>query len=79
MLLMDTFTYILPCGLPCLILPNLLSICLFSKDDIFSPSTVKPVTKAPQKTNKTPPSQESSTAADSSNIFDDPLNALGGK
>ncbi|XP_074501953.1 WASH complex subunit 2 isoform X3 [Sebastes fasciatus] len=47
-------------------------------DDIFSPSTVKPVTKAPQKSKKTPPSQETSTAADSSNIFDDPLNALGG-
>ncbi|XP_044069707.1 WASH complex subunit 2 isoform X2 [Siniperca chuatsi] len=51
-------------------------------DDIFSPSTVKPVTKAPQskapQSKKTPPSQETSTAADSSNIFDDPLNALGG-
>ncbi|KAL7383544.1 hypothetical protein ABVT39_013014 [Epinephelus coioides] len=47
-------------------------------DDIFSPSTVKPVTKAPHKSKKTPPSQETSTAADSSNIFDDPLNALGG-
>ncbi|XP_035518973.1 WASH complex subunit 2 isoform X1 [Morone saxatilis] len=47
-------------------------------DDIFSPSTVKPVTKAPQKSKKTPLSQETSTAADSSNIFDDPLNALGG-
>ncbi|XP_045926853.1 WASH complex subunit 2 isoform X1 [Micropterus dolomieu] len=48
-------------------------------DDIFSPSTVKPVTKAPHKAKKTPLSQETSTAADSSNIFDDPLNALGGK
>nr|XP_046258221.1 WASH complex subunit 2 isoform X3 [Scatophagus argus] len=47
-------------------------------DDIFSPSTVKPVAKAPQKSKKTPPSQETSTVADSSNIFDDPLNALGG-
>lgn len=48
-------------------------------DDIFSPSTVKPVTKAPHKSKKTPPSQETSTAAaDSTNIFDDPLNALGG-
>ncbi|GAA6223367.1 WASH complex subunit FAM21-like [Lates japonicus] len=47
-------------------------------DDIFSPSTVKPVAKAPHKSKKTPPSQETSTAADSSNIFDDPLNALGG-
>ncbi|XP_034537772.1 WASH complex subunit 2 isoform X2 [Notolabrus celidotus] len=47
-------------------------------DDIFSPSTVKAVSKAPSKSKKTPPSQESTTAADSSNIFDDPLNALGG-
>ncbi|XP_073337472.1 WASH complex subunit 2 isoform X2 [Pagrus major] len=47
-------------------------------DDIFSSSTVKPVTKAPHKSKKTPPSQETSTATDSSNIFDDPLNALGG-
>ncbi|KAG8000113.1 WASH complex subunit 2 [Nibea albiflora] len=48
-------------------------------DDIFSPSTVKAVTKAPHKSKKTPVSQETSTAVDSSNIFDDPLNALGGK
>ncbi|XP_074531691.1 WASH complex subunit 2A isoform X2 [Halichoeres trimaculatus] len=47
-------------------------------DDIFSPSTVKTVSKAPSKSKKTPASQESTTAADSSNIFDDPLNALGG-
>ncbi|KAM6997998.1 WASH complex subunit 2 isoform 3-T3 [Tautogolabrus adspersus] len=47
-------------------------------DDIFSPSAVKTVTKAPNKSKKTPPSQESIAAADSSNIFDDPLNALGG-
>ncbi|XP_070771626.1 WASH complex subunit 2 [Enoplosus armatus] len=47
-------------------------------DDIFSPSTVKQVTKAPSKSKKTMLSQESSSAADSSNIFDDPLNALGG-
>ncbi|XP_026210937.1 WASH complex subunit 2 isoform X3 [Anabas testudineus] len=47
-------------------------------DDIFSPSTVKPVTKAPQKSKKPPPPQGTSTAADSNNIFDDPLNALGG-
>ncbi|KAM3606773.1 uncharacterized protein V6R79_022982 [Siganus canaliculatus] len=47
-------------------------------DDIFAPSTVKPVTKAPQKSKKAPLSQEASAAADSSNIFDDPLNALGG-
>ncbi|XP_029030816.1 WASH complex subunit 2 isoform X2 [Betta splendens] len=47
-------------------------------DDIFSPNTVKPVAKVPQKSKKTPLSQETSTATDSSNIFDDPLNALGG-
>ncbi|XP_056291798.1 WASH complex subunit 2 isoform X2 [Pseudoliparis swirei] len=54
------------------------SIFADDMDDIFSPSTVKPVTKAPQKSKKTPRSQETSTEADSSNIFDDPLNALGG-
>ncbi|KAM4591850.1 WASH complex subunit 2A isoform 2-T2 [Odontesthes bonariensis] len=48
-------------------------------DDIFSASTVKPVAKTPHKSKKTPPSQDTSAAAaDSSNIFDDPLNALGG-
>ncbi|KAF7650000.1 hypothetical protein LDENG_00132330 [Lucifuga dentata] len=47
-------------------------------DDIFSPSPVKPVTKAPQKAKKTPPSQENSTSVDSADIFDDPLNALDG-
>ncbi|XP_056148378.1 WASH complex subunit 2 isoform X3 [Lampris incognitus] len=47
-------------------------------DDIFSSSTVKPVTKAPTKSKKTPPSHDSSAATDSGNIFDDPLNALGG-
>ncbi|XP_030603968.1 WASH complex subunit 2 isoform X2 [Archocentrus centrarchus] len=48
-------------------------------DDIFSTSTIKPVAKAPPKSKKTTPSPEnSSTATDSSNIFDDPLNALGG-
>ncbi|KAM9365285.1 WASH complex subunit 2 isoform 2-T2 [Pholidichthys leucotaenia] len=48
-------------------------------DDIFSISTTKPVSKAPLKTKKIPPSQEiSSTATDPSSIFDDPLNALGG-
>lgn len=71
--------YYLSCGLPWHIEPNILFISLFFKDDIFSPSTVKPVTKAPHKSKKTPPSQETSAAAaDSSNIFDDPLNALGG-
>ncbi|XP_029925809.1 WASH complex subunit 2A isoform X2 [Myripristis murdjan] len=47
-------------------------------DDIFSSSTVKPVTKTPHKSKKTPPSQDTSATADSGNIFDDPLNALGG-
>ncbi|CAJ1067657.1 hypothetical protein EPR50_G00178570 [Xyrichtys novacula] len=47
-------------------------------DDIFSPSVVKAVTKAPSKSKKTPSPQEIITAADSSDIFDDPLNALGG-
>lgn len=47
-------------------------------DDIFAPSIVKPVTKAPQKSKKTPLPQETSTAADPSNTFEDPLNALGG-
>lgn len=56
----------------------MMSISLPFKDDIFSSSTVKPVTKAPQKSKKAPRFQEPSTAADSSNIFDDPLNAIGG-
>ncbi|XP_053188839.1 WASH complex subunit 2 isoform X1 [Scomber japonicus] len=47
-------------------------------DDIFSPSTVKPVTKPPSKSKKTTPSQETSATTDSGDIFDDPLNALGG-
>ncbi|CAN9499800.1 unnamed protein product [Ophioblennius macclurei] len=47
-------------------------------DDIFSPSTVKPVAKAPHKSKKTAPPQETTTATESSSIFDDPLNALGG-
>ncbi|XP_029376448.1 WASH complex subunit 2 isoform X2 [Echeneis naucrates] len=47
-------------------------------DDIFSQSTVKPVAKASHKSKKASPSQETSTTADSSHIFDDPLNALGG-
>ncbi|KAM7385589.1 hypothetical protein PAMP_001666 [Pampus punctatissimus] len=47
-------------------------------DDIFSPSTVKPVTKATPKSKKTPPSQDTSATTDSGDIFDDPLNALGG-
>ncbi|XP_064790035.1 WASH complex subunit 2 isoform X3 [Oncorhynchus masou masou] len=48
-------------------------------DDIFSPSTVKPVPKQPpSKSKKNPPSQDTSAADDSGNIFDDPLNVLGG-
>ncbi|KAL6101862.1 washc2c [Pungitius sinensis] len=47
-------------------------------DDIFSASAVKPVMKAAQKSKKAPLPQETSTAVDSSNTFDDPLNALGG-
>ncbi|KAM9804220.1 WASH complex subunit 2C [Neosynchiropus ocellatus] len=47
-------------------------------DDIFSTSTKTPVAKVPPKSKKTSPSQETSTTV-SSNIFDDPLNALGGK
>ncbi|KAM4730529.1 WASH complex subunit 2C isoform 2-T2 [Anableps anableps] len=47
-------------------------------DDIFSTSTAKPVPKAPDKSKKTPPAKETNAATDSSNIFDDPLNALGG-
>uniref|UniRef100_A0A096MD77 WASH complex subunit FAM21-like n=1 Tax=Poecilia formosa TaxID=48698 RepID=A0A096MD77_POEFO len=46
-------------------------------DDIFT-STAKPVPKAPDKSKKTPPAKETSSAPDSSNIFDDPLNVLGG-
>ncbi|XP_014010517.2 WASH complex subunit 2 isoform X4 [Salmo salar] len=48
-------------------------------DDIFSPSTVKPMAKQPpSKSKKSPPSQDTSAADDLGNIFDDPLNALGG-
>ncbi|MEQ2270634.1 hypothetical protein XENORESO_005615 [Xenotaenia resolanae] len=47
-------------------------------DDIFTTSTAKPVPKAPDKSKTTPPAKETSNAPDSSNIFDDPLNALGG-
>ncbi|XP_077469384.1 WASH complex subunit 2C [Stigmatopora argus] len=42
-------------------------------DDIFAPSTVKTTPKAKRKT----PTEETSTTVDSTNIFDDPLNALG--
>ncbi|XP_061693840.1 WASH complex subunit 2 isoform X2 [Syngnathoides biaculeatus] len=44
-------------------------------DDIFATSTVKMVTKATPKAKTSPPPQETNTAADSSTIFDDPLNA----
>ncbi|XP_047208120.1 WASH complex subunit 2 isoform X3 [Girardinichthys multiradiatus] len=47
-------------------------------DDIFTTSTAKPVPKAPDKSKTTPPAKETSNAPDSINIFDDPLNALGG-
>ncbi|XP_076020245.1 WASH complex subunit 2A isoform X2 [Genypterus blacodes] len=47
-------------------------------DDIFAQSAVKPVTKVPHKSKKASPSQETNTAADSADKFDDPLNALGG-
>lgn len=46
-------------------------------DDIFASTTAKTVPKAASKSKKTSPSQETSKAADSSNIFDDPLNAFG--
>lgn len=50
-----------------------------SVDDIFSSSTIKTVTKGPNKAKKTPvaPETVAAAAADSS-IFDDPLNAVGG-
>uniref|UniRef100_A0A4W5RK63 FAM21/CAPZIP domain-containing protein n=1 Tax=Hucho hucho TaxID=62062 RepID=A0A4W5RK63_9TELE len=48
-------------------------------DDIFSPSTVKPMAKQPpSKSKKSPLSQDTSAADDLGNIFDHPLNALGG-
>ncbi|XP_037127178.1 WASH complex subunit 2 isoform X2 [Syngnathus acus] len=46
-------------------------------DDIFAPSAVKTATKVTPKAKTSPPSQKTSTAVDTSNIFDDPLNALG--
>uniref|UniRef100_A0A3Q2XF65 WASH complex subunit FAM21-like n=1 Tax=Hippocampus comes TaxID=109280 RepID=A0A3Q2XF65_HIPCM len=46
-------------------------------DDIFAPSTVKTATKATPKAKTSPPSQGTSTTVDSTNMFDDPLNALG--
>lgn len=55
-----------------------MSISLFSKDDLFSSSTKKTVTKVSSKAKKGPVIQETSMAADSSSIFDDPLNAIGG-
>lgn len=48
-------------------------------DDIFSTSTVKPAAKAPpQKQKKVSPAPELSVPAETVDIFDDPLNALGG-
>ncbi|XP_030626905.1 WASH complex subunit 2 isoform X2 [Chanos chanos] len=48
-------------------------------DDIFSSTPVKPVAKAPPKSKKASPAQEPNSTEDSnSNIFDDPLNVLGG-
>ncbi|XP_028325021.1 WASH complex subunit 2 isoform X3 [Gouania willdenowi] len=47
-------------------------------DDIFSSSTVKAVAAAPRKSKKSPPAQEAAKTAEPSNIFDDPLNVLGG-
>lgn len=74
---MHTFDTVCPVALARLT-KHFVHLCVLFKDDIFSPSTVKAVTKAPHKSKKTPVSQETSTAVDSSNIFDDPLNALGG-
>ncbi|XP_062319292.1 WASH complex subunit 2 isoform X2 [Osmerus eperlanus] len=48
-------------------------------DDIFSSCAAKPVAKTSVKSKKTPPALDTSAAEDSTgNIFDDPLNALGG-
>ncbi|XP_031679636.1 WASH complex subunit 2C isoform X5 [Oncorhynchus kisutch] len=48
-------------------------------DDVFSPSTVKPMAKQPpSKFRKSAPSQDTSAANGLGNIFDDPLDALGG-
>lgn len=47
-------------------------------DDIFSTSTVKAVSKASQQQKKAVPAPEPSVPADTADIFDDPLNALGG-
>lgn len=59
-------------------LTSVMPFSLFSKDDIFSSSTIKAVTKVSSKAKKTPVIQETSPAADASSIFDDPLNAVGG-
>ncbi|XP_063047847.1 WASH complex subunit 2 isoform X2 [Engraulis encrasicolus] len=49
-------------------------------DDIFSSGPSKPAAKAPSKSKKAQPTTEPSSAEDSSSsIFDDPLNAFGGK
>nr|XP_015202220.1 PREDICTED: WASH complex subunit FAM21C isoform X2 [Lepisosteus oculatus] len=49
-------------------------------DDIFSPGTAKTTVKSKSKTKKSRPVPETNTAEETSHsIFDDPLNALGGK
>ncbi|XP_064173801.1 WASH complex subunit 2A isoform X2 [Anguilla rostrata] len=49
-------------------------------DDIFSSGTVKPVVKPQSKSKKSQPSKDANVAEDTyHSIFDDPLNALGGK
>ncbi|KAM9395431.1 WASH complex subunit 2-like isoform 3-T3 [Salvelinus alpinus] len=48
-------------------------------DDVFSPSTVKPMAKQPpSKSRKSPPSQDTSASDGWGNIFDHPHDALGG-
>ncbi|XP_038816662.1 WASH complex subunit 2C-like isoform X2 [Salvelinus namaycush] len=48
-------------------------------DDVFSPSTVKPMAKQPpSKSRKSPPSQDTSASDGLGNIFDHPHDALGG-
>ncbi|XP_055758830.1 WASH complex subunit 2-like isoform X2 [Salvelinus fontinalis] len=48
-------------------------------DDVFSPSTVKPMAKQPpSKSRKSPPSRDTSASDGLGNIFDHPHDALGG-
>lgn len=56
---------------------NAMSIILPCSDDIFASTTAKTVPKAPSNSKKIPPSQDTIKTAESSNIFDDPLNAFG--